>query len=144
MNWGKAIVVAYIFFGAFIISMVVMTYKQNIDLVAEDYYAQELDYQAHMHKMEKLQALGGVTIKRNGQQLKITFPESLAQAEELAGTINFYRPSNAMFDSTKNFTIKKSNILELDGSQLLAGKWDVKIEFSDGTTEYFHLEKLYW
>lgn len=144
MNWGKAIVIAYIFFGAFIVSMVVMTYKQNIDLVAEDYYAQELNYQAHMHKMEKLQALGGVQIKREGQSLKITFPERLAQSAELKGTVHFYRPSNAMFDSSQNFEIQQTNILELDGSQLLAGKWDVKLEFSDGATEYFHIEKLYW
>lgn len=143
MNWGKAIIVVYVLFGAFIISMVVMTYQQNIDLVADDYYAQELDYQNHIHKMENLVELGGVKVKRSGDFLQIIFPEALASTA-LSGRIDLYRPSNALFDWSEDFQLNNANVYELDASKMLGGKWDIKLEFTGGNTDYYHTEKLYW
>jgi nitrogen fixation protein FixH len=143
MNWGKAIVVTYVLFGAFIISMVVMTYKQNIDLVAEDYYAQELDYQNHMHKMERLQAMGGLKIKREGNVLRIDFPEAFKEMA-VSGRIDLYRPSNALFDWNQEFQLNGSHTYELDASKLLGGIWDLRIAFNGDETAYYHTEKLYW
>ena len=45
MNWGNRIILVFVCFIAFILSMVTRAFQQDFDLVAEDYYAQELNYQ---------------------------------------------------------------------------------------------------
>jgi hypothetical protein len=52
MNWGYKIAITFILFGALIIFMVVKSFQQNIDLVTDDYYQEELKYQQQIDKLE--------------------------------------------------------------------------------------------
>ncbi len=45
MNWGVRITILYSSFVLFMSTMVYMCTRQHFDLVAPDYYAQELQYQ---------------------------------------------------------------------------------------------------
>ena len=38
MNWGKGVTIAFVLFVGFIMFMVVGAFRQNFDLVADDYY----------------------------------------------------------------------------------------------------------
>jgi hypothetical protein len=44
MNWGKGITIFMVAFMAFIGSMVYYAFTKNADLVEEDYYENELNY----------------------------------------------------------------------------------------------------
>lgn len=44
MNWGKGIIIGMALFMGFIITLVVIMMRQDIDLVQEDYYQKELTY----------------------------------------------------------------------------------------------------
>jgi hypothetical protein len=50
MNWGKGIVIALTLFIGFISFLVVKIMSQDVDLVSEDYYKQEIDYEARIQK----------------------------------------------------------------------------------------------
>ena len=45
MNWGYRIIIVFVLFIAGILSMVLYVNSKGADLVAEDYYMQEVNYQ---------------------------------------------------------------------------------------------------
>jgi hypothetical protein len=143
MNWGKAIVIVLTLFGIFIISMVVMMFQQNIDLVSDDYYMQELDYQQQIDKTENLRDFEGhMVFKQEKDSLLILFPEGFV-GKSVSGKVRMYRPSNAMFDYAMEFNEIDSGVLKLDISKTLKGRWELKLEFEAEGTSYYHSEKLY-
>ena len=139
MNWGNKIVLAFVLFATFIGYMVVKTFQQDIDLVAEDYYAQEINYQ------EKLNMLANadkhdkkVVVKQMGDQILLTFPDN-----EVAGTIHFYHPSRKLFDRTFEIDLSDKNIQKIDRSELIAGSYRVNISWQEGNEDYFQQSKIY-
>ena len=44
MNWGTWIALSFVLFALFIGALVVVCVRQDINLVALDYYKQEIDY----------------------------------------------------------------------------------------------------
>ena len=53
MNWGNKIMLSFSVFVAIIITMVVVSMKQDVFLVSEDYYDKEVKYQNQIDKMKK-------------------------------------------------------------------------------------------
>ena len=45
LSWANSIILSFVLFMAFIGYLVHGTFQQNIDLVAEDYYQQEVAFQ---------------------------------------------------------------------------------------------------
>ena len=57
MNWGTKIVFSFIAFAGLIITMVVISMRQDVSLVAKDYYVQEIAYQDQIDKIQNQKAL---------------------------------------------------------------------------------------
>ncbi|MCH8554541.1 MAG: FixH family protein [Schleiferiaceae bacterium] len=140
MNWGKAIVLSFVIFIAFIMTMVVMMYQENIDLVADDYYVQELEYQNQIVKQENLNAVvGKIDISRNMEFIFINFPKELHD-KALSGAVTFYRASEAALDFSQDLEIDQNGVMAIPNKKLKPGKWKVKMEFqsADGTPYLYH------
>ena len=45
MNWGQKIILAYLTFIILLVVMAYQSFNTKVDLVAKDYYRQELAYQ---------------------------------------------------------------------------------------------------
>lgn len=58
MNWGTGIVIFFVFFALSMISLVVATTRHPPQLVQKDYYALDLNYQAHLEKKQNMATLG--------------------------------------------------------------------------------------
>ena len=54
LNWGNWIAVAYSVFVLFIIAMVYLAFGEKWDLVAENYYEQEIQYQDKINSIENV------------------------------------------------------------------------------------------
>lgn len=52
MNWGKSIIVVYLFFVAGIVYLVYKSSQQKIDLVDANYYQQEIQFQKEIDATE--------------------------------------------------------------------------------------------
>jgi hypothetical protein len=143
MNWGKAIVIVLAGFAVFIVSLVVLMYRQNIDLVADDYYMQELEFQQKIDRSNNLAALDGkLKVTFEGSKMLINLPEVL-HGVSVSGKISMYRPSNAIFDFSEHFENITTGQIPLDVSKALKGKWEVKLDFVAEGVEYYFTEKLY-
>jgi nitrogen fixation protein FixH len=140
INWGTKIAAFYISFVAFILVMVVMAFGEKYELVTEDYYQQELEFQNKIDKSTNAFALDDklkITIK--GNSLIMKFPNSLSATE---GTINFFRPSDENADFEEKIVLK-DNLQLVDLKKFLKGKYIVKTDWKNGDEEYFQEDVIF-
>lgn len=97
-TWGHGVTIAFILFMVYILSFVYRSFVNEVDLVAEDYYAQEIAYQDRIDDIANAKHLeDDIHVRQTSEGVEIAFPE-----EELidagSGTIQFFRPSDEELD----------------------------------------------
>lgn len=131
MNWGNKIALTFFVFVTIIVTMVVISMKQNVFLVSEDYYDKEVKYQSQIDKMKLTSSKGAmVSISKNGEKVQFDFSDVPEKGEIL-----FFRPS----DATKDFKVavikeKSQSILK---DKLGKGYWKMKISWSANGNDYY-------
>lgn len=136
MNWGYRIVVAFVLFMTFIVSMVVYVSTKGADLVAEDYYMQEVNYQdiidAKSNSVELKQQL---KITQDAQKVVMFFPKGVAQ--NIEGTIHFYHPQHTDKDLVKAIALSDQKIQSINKSDLTKGNYIVKLLWEEAGKSYY-------
>jgi hypothetical protein len=96
MNWGKGIIIGMALFMGFILTMVVIMMRQKIDLVEEDYYKRELNYEDQLDAQKiYVSSLGKITFKSKKDSLQVFFPAAFQEKEV---TIALKRPNDKNSD----------------------------------------------
>ncbi|MEM7108608.1 MAG: FixH family protein [Bacteroidota bacterium] len=140
MNWGTRIVITFIAFVGVIVTMVVISMKQDIHLVAKDYYVQELAYQDQMDRISNSNELSELKPEVHYDAKRKSIILSTPDGKNLDGTIYFFRPSDARLD--KKYTIQLVNGKQVFSSHdLNKGMWRVKVNWKDQDKE-FYTEKV--
>ena len=139
MNWGWKIVVLYSAFVIMTLAMVIYFMGHKVDLVAEDYYKQEIEYQNQMDKISNANSLKepiGFEYFRSDRTIKLSFPQVHIE-QKLKGKIHFYRPANA--DEDKEYELQPDSSGEqiISVGSLNRGLWKIKIAWNSGGKEYF-------
>lgn len=135
MNWGKKITLVYIGFVVLIITMVVVSMRQKVDLVSKDYYAKELNYQSDINKMKNAQALQNpLTCVLNNNNIVISFPAE-HQQENISGTIYIYKPSDNKSDKALSIT-SNNGIQEINTATFTKGMYRVKVDWNVNNIGY--------
>ena len=144
INWGTGIILAFIGFISFILYFVVrmsIDDRANHDLVARDYYKQELAYQNEIDAAAAASKMKArLKITKNGEGLKVVFPERF-DVKKISGKVYLYRPSNRHLDFDFPINLSKTHLLIPD-SRLLAGRWDITIKWNYKGNTFLHKEKL--
>ncbi|TPV32952.1 FixH family protein [Paucihalobacter ruber] len=144
INWGTAIVLAFIAFIAFIMYFVIsmMTNKKyDHDLVTENYYQKELIFQQSIDKEINAKKLDEqVTWKKTPEGMLITFPQSL-KIKDIKGKVFLYRPSNKHLDFEMPITLSNHTLLIPD-NRLLDGRWNLSVEWEYDDVEYLFKEDI--
>lgn len=146
INWGTGIVLAFIAFISFILYFVIsmtVNKKYEHDLVVEDYYGQELEFEKEMTKQKNAQYLKEDVIwKRVPQGIMLTFPETMAPSK-ITGNVFLYRPSNKQLDFEVEISLSDHNLLIPDKS-LLGGRWNLKVDWQyDGNLYLYKKDIVY-
>lgn len=143
-NWGKGIVVAMACFMGFILYMVITMStddKYSHDLVTEEYYAKEMAYQTEIDAETNARNLEGeITGKRTQEGWLLTLPTSITSKKN-KGKVFLYRPSNQQLDFEVPLAISGSNLLIPD-NQLIDGRWDIIIQWTDGNEEFMYKKAI--
>ena len=144
LNWGTGIVLAFIGFIAFILYFVInmiTNEKYNHDLVTEDYYKAELEYQNDIDKETNSKLLSqSITYKKTDEGLVVYFPEDL-QPEKIEGKLFLYRPSNKQLDFETTISLSKSHLLIPD-ERLVGGRWDIKVDWQYNGKSYLYKKDI--
>ncbi len=138
INWGTAIVLVFIGFISFIMYFVVKMNtndKYQHDLVAEEYYKEELAFQKEIDAEKNGKALkNNVIIKKVPEGLVITFPED-KNYRDITGVISLYRPSNKKLDFEIPIDLSNSEYI-ISNDNLIEGRWNIIIDWKYENTSY--------
>jgi nitrogen fixation protein FixH len=137
MNWGTGIVISFILFIGMIFLFVFLGGREPSDLVTEDYYAQELQYEQRIEAIRNTSAIeDSINILRENDGLIIVFPTSAINGIE-DGVVDFYRPSEA--DDDVAFTLQpgQSGKQFFPYSELKKGRYVIKISWKKNGLDYY-------
>ncbi|HRP52767.1 MAG TPA: FixH family protein [Fluviicola sp.] len=96
MNWGKGLAIGMILFMTFILTMVFIMMRQDIDLVREDYYQHELEFnQQYDEQKTYIDAPEKLKISVNSDTLFIQMPEGF---DKDTFSLHLQRPNNELLD----------------------------------------------
>ena len=126
MNWGKGIVTALTLFIGFISFLVVKIMSQDVDLVSEDYYKQEIDYEARIQKEQNgLNNAAKIELIDQEAYVVVQLPDSSSLTNVV---LNLKRPNDKKLD--KSFKIEGTKTFMLPKSSLEKGKYELTIEYT--------------
>ena len=136
-NWGTGIFIFLILFFIAIFSFVYFAFMQEVDLVEEDYYPKELNYEQQIKKRNNLKQLGEeIRLTQFKNQLTLVFPLS-QDYKEIKGEILVYRPSDSRSDLKYKIELDSTNTQTINASKFLNGKYVVKVDWSCNEVKYY-------
>ena len=135
---------AFVAFISFIMYFVVVANsdpRADHDLVTEEYYRKELEYQQDLDASRNLELFGGqVEVLRISGGLGIRLPKGM-DPQGIDGKVSLYRPSNKQLDF--EFPIQNSDTLQLiPASRLLDGRWDIRVNWTYQGKPYLFRERI--
>ncbi|MEO5789499.1 FixH family protein [Gelidibacter sp.] len=144
INWGTGIVLAFIGFISFIMYFVIaMSTNKKIesDLVTENYYSQELEFENDLTKQKNAQKLKeNITWQHAQDGLILTFPTDM-NPSEITGKVFLYRPSNKQLDFESSISLSEHNLLIPD-KRLLDGRWNIKVDWQYKGNSYVYKKEI--
>jgi hypothetical protein len=134
MNWGKGIVISFIFFALFIGVLVTVCVKQEVSLVSKNYYSEELNYQNQIDQLSNYAqlAIKPVVNVRNGVG-ELNYAD-LPRIQ--SGKLDLYRPSDPGMDRSFDILPTTDSTMRFDVSNLQPGKYNVNFTWSMNGREY--------
>lgn len=145
MNWGKSIILVFVLFAGFIGTMVYLMTRERIDLVSENYYQNEIEYQQHIDRVSNAHQINGglnssttMTYQADQQQVVFVLPSALQKGE-----ITFYRPGDSKQDFRVAIPAQHPTRQVIPTKSLEKGNWRVQFTWSDGQREYYKEEQIF-
>jgi hypothetical protein len=143
ISWPAGIILSIAAFVIFILTFVYLSFtpKYSHELMSEDYYKDELNYQQEIDKLNNAAELKqNITYKKVDSGLLISFPKEF-EASKIKGTIDFQRGSNIKIDFNIPIELETLDYL-ISNDKLVAGRWDIKIEWTANNKTYLFKEKI--
>jgi len=143
ISWGTGISIVIILFLIFTIGQAIAIHTFiDYDLVEEEYYEAEINYQAQIEKMKRTNALPeALEIKLTTQFIEFNFP-SIFEDKTISGFINFYKPSDDLLDKTQAVKLDEENKMYFATNELATGLWKVKVDWNVDGVEYYNKKLL--
>jgi len=140
MNWGKSIALFYTLFVIAILSVVAFAFTQDVNIISEDYYQQEIAYEDQITRIKNTENLDVKPfIELKGNYVEVVFPVELKPK----GNILFFRPSDGSKDRRLPISLGANGTQQIDFSTQQQGKWIAKLLWSEGEKEYYQEFNLY-
>jgi nitrogen fixation protein FixH len=143
MSWGTGIAIFIIGFLILNVIFVFFAFGEKVDLVTDNYYAQELIYQEEIDKQNNSAVLKDkIQFIASESSVIFKFPTELS-ANYLKGEVHFYRPSNSSFD--QKFALELNNLGEfvIPTSSLKKGFWKIKLNWQHKGEKFYKEEKVF-
>ncbi|GLU55692.1 FixH family protein [Dyadobacter frigoris] len=136
-NWGAGIAILYAGFVVMILLLVGMSASQKIDLVTDQYYEEELQFQDKINKVNLAKALNNpLTWQVEEHGIMIHYPREFSK-DTLSGNVKLYCPSDNTKDRT--FPIKaKNNVQLIAASEIQSGRYYLQIDWKNGKQSYWN------
>ena len=135
-NWGTGITIYFLIFAVSMISLAVATTRHPPQLVQKDYYALDLNYQAHLEKRQNTAALSAqptLQFDKAAGLIRIIFPDGM---KVQYGTAKCYRSVTTRDDVVVK--IEDATVLNIPTENFATGRWHVELDWTaDNGKPYF-------
>ncbi len=119
--------------------------RHPADLVAADYYEQEIRYQTRMERVQHARQrapLASVTFDPATRQIKISLPPG-PSLTNVSGTIQLYRPSAAHLDRQLKLEPDANGLQTINAAPLDPGLWKVRVSWTADNQDYFLDQQIF-
>ena len=138
MNWGKGIVIGMVSFMGFIVFMVVNMMRHSADLVSEDYYQQELNYNAHYAAEQVYQKTPEkIEVTISETELRLLLPQVYTN-DSLH--IELKRPNNEKIDLS--FHVAGNQLIQLPVRSMEKGNYDLSIKGTANKADFLFQQAI--
>ncbi|WP_194778488.1 FixH family protein [Pararhodonellum marinum] len=139
MNWGNSIVIVFVVFAVIMISMVTICMKQDdLHLVTQHYYEEEIKYQEHIDRVINASTLNLTALAYDRDKKTMTLDLPIGAV----GSLHFFRPSDARLDQILAVNMDQEKGIQVDVKGLKPGYWRVKLNWTASGKEYFQELKI--
>lgn len=134
-NWGTGAFMLFGSFALFMTGLAIFASMQSNELVTEDYYEKELEFEEVQKKQEKTALLSAqAKLSVVDDKFVINFPKEVEDV--ISGNVVFFKPSSQKDDKSIDFKTT-SGIYELAIGGYSAGMYKVKINWEASGVEYY-------
>ncbi|MCY1632851.1 FixH family protein [Marinifilum sp. D737] len=142
LNWGTKLGIMASIYVIGVLIFVGFSTTQKINLVSKDYYPSGVKHQDKINKIRNAQQLETpVSIEQVGDHIKITFPAGMKSG--VKGDIIVYRPADYDLDLKYKLALNDSGVHILNTSNLLKGRYTIKIDWVFNDVPYYKEEAIY-
>lgn len=139
MNWGNGIVLVFVVFVALMATMVTICMKQDdLHLVTDNYYEEEIRYQDHIDKVINSQESEKEALSFDAGSKVLTLNLPIGAKGEL----HLFRPSDARMDRKISVDILKKDVNTVNLHELETGYWRVKLTWQEDGQGFFEEKKI--
>jgi nitrogen fixation protein FixH len=137
MSWGNRLLLVFIAFTGLMSYMTYRCVQTPVELVAREYYRDELVYQQVIDGTRNANALSRtVIIYQKSGKIIIEFPPEMKNSQ-LTGSILFYHAAGEVRDRNFPLQVNGDGILELDERLTGQGQFTVKISWKTQNKNYY-------
>jgi nitrogen fixation protein FixH len=136
-NWGTKLMLVFGFFMLGMIALVAMSMRQKVELVARDYYSDELRYQQVVDATQRAQALERpLTVAMQGDKLVLQLPQQAGGAA-ITGEVHFYCAADGTKDKRIVLQADENGAQAIPAQLLKPGRYTAKVNWRyEGNTYY--------
>ena len=136
--WPVAIIAVNVLIVAGAVAFLLRAGTVHDDLVAPDYYDQELRYQDRIDGRARARDAGlvpAIVPGTTSRTIRIRFPAALPA--DARGAVELYRPSNARLDRRFGLALDADAGQTLDLAGMPSGLWRVRVAWTNAGLSYF-------
>jgi hypothetical protein len=136
LSWGTGIWAFYGLFVVGILTLVGMSVAQKIDLVTDQYYAEELRFQSKIDKINNAKKLTTpLRWEVTDAGVQVFYPAGLKGIE---GKINLYCPSDNRKDFSVAITPNAQHQQLIPAAKIATGRYQIQFDWTHNGTTYWN------
>jgi len=142
-TWGNAIFLVMTAFILLMTSFMIRAASNQEELVAENYYEQEIEYQGQIDKLNMTSTLSqAVRMTVEGSELVIEMPMDVRD-KTITGELYLQRPSDSRADERMPITLDANRMMRVALGERLKGAYNVQLDWSADGTAYLSKDRIY-
>ncbi len=137
MNWGTGIFITIVIFLIGMITLVIISSMQPLNLVTPDYYPKGIDYQQQINRISRANALDDkMEFDQDDKFIYIGFP-TIDSIHQPKGEILFFFPRDNNLDREFTIDVNDSLFQFVPKEGLMIGRCIIKINWEHDSLEYY-------
>jgi hypothetical protein len=141
-NWGMGIVLVLAVFLTGMITLVVISSSQELNLVTPDYYPKGIDYQTQIDKETRTNNLEKVIeFSQDNNSIYLSFP-GIDSLEVASGKILLFYPRSYRFDKEYDISLNDTLTQIISKDSIMKGRCIIKVDWMVDSLDYYQEKEL--